>query len=428
MCARIRSVLPLLTCLAVLIVLICAAPGWAQALDQARMDAIDKLVAATPRSAAGSVRDLAGYLVKPAQNDLEKVRAIYAWIIKNVDYDVAAYISGNLGDQSAQAVLKTHKGVCAGYSRLFEALAKEAGIDALEVSGFSKGAGYSVSGQLQAQPDHAWSVVKIDDKWQLLDCTWAAGFINSQNQFVRQQCDYYFLTPPGDFVFDHLPEDPKWQLVDKPVTKDEYALMVYLRPPFFENEMKLVSHTQGIIKSDCCFTMQFGAPQDVLLEGQVIKGEQKDDASSLLIQRDSGNLKLDTAFAASGNYTLRLFAKRKQDTGSYAWAADYLVEVQPGTEIKPGFPKTYSTFHDQGVVLQSPMSGKLKSGETQVFKLVAPGAEAVSVVIEGQWNKLEKNGDVFEGKVEVKGDAAQVAARYPGSDSFYVLLKYTVSS
>lgn len=422
---RIRCVLPLLTCLALILPLICSA-ACAQALDPARMEAIQKHVAATPRSATGSVRDLSGYLTKPAQNDLEKVRAIYTWIINNVDYDVAALMSGNLGDQSAQTVLKTRKGVCAGYSRLFEALAKEAGMEALEVDGFSKGAGYSV-GQLQSEPDHAWSSVKVDGRWQLLDCTWAAGFINSQNQFVRKQCDYYFLTPPDEFVYDHLPEDAKWQLLDQPIGKDQYALMVYVRPAFFENKLKLISHTQGVIKSDCCFSMRFGAPRDVLMEAQVIKGEQKDEASSLLIQRDADALKLDTAFASPGSYTLRLFAKRKQETGLYAWAADYRVEVQPGTQTLPGFPKTYSTFHEKNVLLQSPMSGKLKSGETQAFKLTVPGAEAVSVVAGDQWTRLEKNGDTFQGSVAIKGDAVQVAARYPDSDSFYVLLKYAVS-
>jgi hypothetical protein len=409
--------------------LFCVGPSTATArLDAAKSKEIGDRAAQTPPSATESVSSLADYLTKPASDDLEKVRAIYEWIVRNIVYDVAAFDSGVLPDQDAEAVLKRRTAVCSGYARLFEALAAESGLEAKEVIGFSRGKGYSVGAGVTQKPDHAWTVAKIDGKWQLMDCTWAAGYIDAKNQFVRSRCEFYFLTPPEAFVYDHFPEDAQWQLTDKPMDRSEFEGLVYLRPAFFGHGLKLISHSQRVIKSDCCFDMSFGAPDDVVLNAQVLKGSQRDLASSLFIQRDGEALKLSTAFASPGDYTLRLFAKRSVGEEVYDWAADYLVEVQPSTESSPGFPVALSTFGEKKVTLHSPLAGRLKSGKTAGFKLTAPGAQAVAVVVEGKWSKLTQNGDVFEGEVAAGGDSVQVAAQYPGSESYYVLLKYAVVS
>ena len=90
------------------------------------------------------------------------------------------------------------------------------------------------------------------------------------------------------------------------------------------------------------------------------------------------------------------------------------------------YPDTTATFHEVGAKLDAPMSGKLKAGSKETFKLTAPGAEAVSVIVEGEWLPLTKNGDLWEGQATVKGNQVQVAARFPGSQSFYILLTYGV--
>lgn len=396
------------------------------AMGADRLKAISDQVAQTPPEAAASVSSLAAYLTKSASNDQEKVRAIYEWIVQNLTYDVAALDSGVFPDQEPEAVLKRRTAVCAGYSGLFQALAAAAGVEAREVIGFSRGKGYYIGNQVSQKPDHSWTAVKLNDKWQLIDSTWAAGYINSKNQFVRSRCEFYYMTPPESFIFDHFPEDPEWQLVDKPIDREQFEKLVYLRPAFFAHELRLLSHSQGVIKSNCCFDMSFGAPRNVMLNAQVLKDGQKDSASTIFIQREGQTLKLSTAFASPGNYTLRLFAKRMPDEEVYDWAADYLVQVEPSTESSPGFPVALSTFSEKDVSLQSPVTACLKSGEAAKFRITAPGAESVAVVVENKWANLEKSGDAFEGEAVAGGSSVQVAARYPGSQSFYVLLKYAV--
>jgi transglutaminase/protease-like cytokinesis protein 3 len=66
--------------------------------------------------------------------------------------------------------------------------------------------------------NHAWNAVLIDHKWYLVDPTWASGYTNrAVTKFTRKRNDFYYLTPAEDFILDHYPDDPQWQLLGSPV-------------------------------------------------------------------------------------------------------------------------------------------------------------------------------------------------------------------
>ena len=418
-----RLAVALLLTLAALCVGECAAP----AADEAVLVQIDERVNRTPPEAAASIQSLADYLAKPAGNETQKARAIYAWIIRNIDYDVEALTTGNPGDQSAKATLARRKAVCDGYSQLFEALARAAGLEAIEVIGFSRGAGYMAGAPVGPDPDHAWTGVRIDGNWFLMDTTWAAGYLDAKTGFVRRLDDYYFLTPPANFVYDHLPKDPKWQLVPNPIPKEGFERLVYLRPGFFRNGLQVVSHPEVEIVSDGDLTVTFGGPEEAMMRARVGDATAfRDDIAPTFVQREGGQLKLNVAFANPGSYTLRLYAKQKGYDGPYEWAADYRVKVNEVKGLKVFYPETSATFNEVNATLIGPMSGRLKPGAKESFKLTAPGADAVSVIVGGEWLPLAKNGDTWEGEATVKGEQIQVAARFAGSQSYYVLLTYSV--
>jgi len=411
----------------VLLAAVCAVWCAPPAADEAASAQIDEYVSQTPPEATASIESLAGYLVKNASNELQKARAIYAWIVKNIDYDVEGFTSGNPGDQSAQAVLARRKAVCDGYSRLFEALARAAGLEAVQVVGYSRGAGYKAGQPVGPEADHAWTAVRIDGNWFLIDTTWAAGYLDAKAGFVRRQEDYYFLTPPEQFIYDHLPSDPKWQLLSEPVDKARFERMVYLRPGFFRNGLKVVSHPEIEIESDGDLTVTFAGPEQALMRARV--GDDSkfgDDVAPTFVQREGDRLKLNVAFANPGSYILRLYAKPKGYDGAYEWAGDYRVKVKEVKGFQVFYPEVTATFNETNATLLGPMSGRLKSGATESFKLIVPGAEAVSVVVGGEWVPLVKNGETWEGRATVAGDKVQIAARFPGSQSFYVLVTYGV--
>ncbi len=183
---------------------------------------IDEHARKAPASVTGSIEKLAAYLVKPAANDTEKARSFYVWIAENISYDVQAFLRGVLKQYTPEEVLEKRKAVCQGYSGLFKALCDEAGIKCELIPGYSKGYGY-VSKKAFTNSDHAWNAVYLNNKWHLLDVTWGAGGINEKQKFVKEFKDDYFLTNPSVFVVKHMPLDPMWQLLDCPVTIQDFA-------------------------------------------------------------------------------------------------------------------------------------------------------------------------------------------------------------
>lgn len=388
---------------------------------------IDAKIDSAPVEAATSISSLADYISKNSSSQSEKARAIFYWITKNISYDTIGFAAGEYPDPSAEVAFKTKQGVCAGYSNLFKALSNECGLESEVIIGFTRGSGYAIGSKLEDDPDHAWNCVKIDDKWYLLDATWAAGYVKGGNKFVRELNDFYYLTPSNQFIYDHFPKDEKWQLLDKPITKQEYQNLVYLRPGFFRNNLSILSNKDGIINGSGSFSLKLGSPKDVIVDAKVSKGLMESDSASTLVQRSGGDLELFTAITKPGEYVLRVFAKKKQSAGSMEWAADYMVKIPSG--MKPGihFPKLQSTFHDIDARLIEPMQGSLKSGDKVSFKIDAPGTDGVAVVINGNFNWLVKNGDSYQGDISIDGNQVLVAARFANQESCYVLLKYQVS-
>ena len=68
---------------------------------------------------------------------------------------------------------------------------------------------------------HAWNAIKIDGAWKLFDSTWGAGALRGE-KFVKKPNDFYFQVKPEWLQFSHFPRDPKWQLRDPPLTKEEF--------------------------------------------------------------------------------------------------------------------------------------------------------------------------------------------------------------
>ena len=198
----------------------------AVAVDDGIYAAIDRHALEAPPSVEKSLDRLAAYLVRPARNDAEKARAIYRWIGDNIAYDVQPKIfSGRSSQAGAEQTLKTRKGLCDGYASLFHGLARRAGLEARRIRGYSKGHSY-YPGKRFDDVNHEWIAVKIDGDWRLMDPTWGAGIIEG-GRFLKNFDATYFLTPPAYFLFDHLPEDPDWQLVRQKMKRTDFEAQTY---------------------------------------------------------------------------------------------------------------------------------------------------------------------------------------------------------
>jgi hypothetical protein len=179
--------------------------------------------------------DLARQLTKHYSTDREKARVIFAWIAYNIRYDYQKYKSPTpppqisastpqefaknmktLQEKEIRTTLLIKRGVCADYSRLFQKMCESAGLESVTVTGTS-------STRLDRNGKHAWNAVKFDGSWHLMDATWGAGFVETEDErFVRRFTPAFFATPPSLFILNHFPADEKWQMLDKPLSKREF--------------------------------------------------------------------------------------------------------------------------------------------------------------------------------------------------------------
>lgn len=414
------------TALGALATILAVAPAPAQTMDRTDLAHVDAHVAATPPKAEASIRTLADYLAAAGPTDLERARAVYQWVSSNIAYDVAGFRSGEYGDLSPDGVLRRRTGVCSGYAGLAEALGRAMGLEIQVISGWSKGYGYRAGAAIEAGANHAWNAVRVDGQWRLMDPTWGAGYIDDEMQFVRRPQDHYFLTDPEAFILDHFPEDPRWQLLDPPVTRTEYGEMVFLRPHFFANRLTVRSHRRGRILTDSRLTVEIGTPGDVLLLARVLNADTEEQLEGrTFVQLADTTILIDAVFPHRGPYLLRMFVKPRSAEGSYDWAGDYRVEALAG-DPDGDFPLAYLAFSEYGALLHSPIQGTLTAGETYPFRLRAPDALDVAVVVDGEWHHLTSENDhVFSGDVTVAAGDVPVFARFQEGGSYLALVKYT---
>ncbi len=251
---------------------------------------IDKYAINTPASAEASVDSLAAYLVAPAKNEREKARSIFRWVTENIDYDVSGFFTGSFEDTSSKDVLKSRKSVCSGYSDIFSSLARSAGLEVARIAGYGKGYGYLPGENLSGPSNHAWNAVKINGSWYLIDCTWGAGYIDDNKKYVHKFDDHYFMTPPSEFIYDHFPEDSRWQLLEHPLSKSEFEKQAFLKPEFFKYGLKLDDRLEGTIRADNGVNISIFAPEDVLLMAGLESIGKKISANweTLFLQRGMG--------------------------------------------------------------------------------------------------------------------------------------------
>lgn len=214
--------------------------------------------------------DLARQLTQPFASEPEKARAIFTWIAANVRYDVEKfknpkkpYFSGKTkAEMEAEAreyheketakQFKAKKGVCADYSRMFKTMCDAAGLECEIITGDARDFHHPYR-SVHNNP-HAWNAVKWDGKWHLLDATWGAGYVHN-GKFKRDDCPGFFDTPPAVFSQNHLPDDEKWQLLEKPLTKKEFADQPLIQ--YGQNEYPILDFSQTVEKNGKDMVVRF---------------------------------------------------------------------------------------------------------------------------------------------------------------------------
>ncbi|XP_041348843.1 hillarin-like isoform X2 [Gigantopelta aegis] len=188
------------------------------------------------------VRDL----TRGCKSELEKVRVLFRWIIakdlrKNTAHEIL---------RPNAAVSSLFKGVKSGketYHQLFKKLCCFAGIHCEVILGYSKGAGYKPGMRMDGTAfRNSWTAVCIDGSWRLINCTWAARHVSGHKddlpQIFHKYDEFYFLTDPEDYIYQHYPDDPAWQLIEIPLPFSEFINLPVVKSPFFNYGLRFYSN------------------------------------------------------------------------------------------------------------------------------------------------------------------------------------------
>ena len=128
--------------------------------------------------------------------DLEKLHAIYDWLIENITYDetLLNYVVSNRNDLRIykgfylEGVFDDHRAVCDGISKAFMVMARIEGIECVQVSGTSKSSGVG----------HAWNKVRLNGRWYIVDATGGGVIIGNEKEMLTHRLfmcnDAYYST------------------------------------------------------------------------------------------------------------------------------------------------------------------------------------------------------------------------------------------
>lgn len=168
-----------------------------------------------------SISELAKISSQITTDKKEQLNILLYWTFYNMNGDENRFLYGN--DQiTTEEAIKKGKGLCEDYTNIFNLFCKQLNIESLRVDGYVKPYNFKTNDILD-QANHTWNVVKIDSKWYLCDLFWATSFLNSENKFENKLFKKYYLSNGENFINDHLPCDPIFQLLKNPIRVEAFT-------------------------------------------------------------------------------------------------------------------------------------------------------------------------------------------------------------
>ncbi|WP_050608135.1 DUF5050 domain-containing protein [Clostridium niameyense] len=141
------------------------------------------------------IDEILNNIIKPNMTEFQKEIAIHDYIVLNTNY-----ILDTKGlSFTSYGCIVNNEAVCDGYTRAMQILLNKVGIYAIRVVGF-------------AGTDHAWNIVKINNKFYHVDATW------NDSNFYKTNAHYKYL----NVTDEELSKDHVWDRTKFPKCTDNY--------------------------------------------------------------------------------------------------------------------------------------------------------------------------------------------------------------
>lgn len=183
---------------------------------------VDSFAISIGKADSLSIPELTSLLTGRLKDPVLKTRAIYTWIAHNIVYDCPAYHVEAKRKSDPRDVFKLRKGVCSGYSNLFQEMCSYANVQCITIDGYARGGSFA-PGESSKEVNHAWNAVRINGEWKMVDVTWGSGYTDEKvKKFTPEFSDTYFFPDPFKFLLNHYPKVEDWKPAGARLSKQAF--------------------------------------------------------------------------------------------------------------------------------------------------------------------------------------------------------------
>ena len=256
-----------------------------------------------------------------------------------------------------------------------------------------------------------WNAVLVDGEWRLLDVLWASCSLVRRRvagwslidvdgeRFTEEQEDeapgeksyeaneFFFLTDPDRFICTHLPDDPRWQLLPRPLSVVQFESFVYVRERFFDLELMMLPDSQRrcVLKTtDAEVTISFGIPASI---GSSVQfrymlfrdhdGDGNEDKSMtqskgcVIYQQSDNRISYTCRIFEVGRYRMDIYGRHTDHHGCMDLICGYVIECEStnGRQL-PDDPEIGwgpgSALEEVGLVAVTHLNGVIYTDHTGV--------------------------------------------------------------
>jgi transglutaminase-like putative cysteine protease len=351
------------------------------------------------------------------KNVIDRIWIIYYWISQNIRYDIDADFNSYNRHQKAEDVFRTGKSTCEGYASIFKILCDSLQIPCEKITGYAKDYSFKIYQPIFSSPNHTWNAIQLNNNhWYLIDSAWGTGYIDGNHEYKKDLKCHYFLTRPEHMIYNHLPEESRWQLLTKPITMDDYIHLPHVHSYYFIFDLNIISPRFSSIvsfNSNQSFAeVLIQAPNDIQLTCSV-----KDDIrSTSLTQYDFTRQVWQCLFAPykSGFHTLIIFANHMSTMNLLKNVVELGVEILPKDLIKSKtLPITFGKFTEYKCQILSPLDGILKRGTKVTIRCHIPNASSARISLDGIWlDEVKLTNEMFKQQINVPDREVIVYAKF----------------
>lgn len=223
---------------------------------------IDNIVKLYPKYT--TPEQLAEKINKDFIDDVSKVRAAFRWLTYNIRYDLEEYYQPKkviefrfsteqerleklqtIKDKIVREAFLTKMGVCEEYAQSFKKIAGLLGIEAEVIKGYVRSTSNDI-GRIPRTTNHAWNAVKLDNKWIILDATWAAGYLYN-GRWIKDFNEYFFDVDKKKIAKTHYPDSRKWKLLLNHGSLENFYNQPIYSHELLKKDIEVVFPTEGSV-------------------------------------------------------------------------------------------------------------------------------------------------------------------------------------